>query len=150
MNMRILLIGCTLSLLFAAGGCVERTLSIDSNPQGAMVVLDDEEIGRTPLRHDFQWYAKYEVIIRKDGYQTLKTTADVKAPIYEIPPLDLVADVLPIPFKDKQQFTYDLQLEPDTVNAPALLQRGEDMREQLEGSHIHPTTAATATTMPAQ
>jgi len=33
-------------------GCVERKLTINTEPQGALVVLNDEEIGQSPVtRH---------------------------------------------------------------------------------------------------
>ena len=51
-----------------AGGCgVERTLQIESNPPGALVHLNGEEVGRTPMRKAFVWYGTYDVQLRKDG-----------------------------------------------------------------------------------
>ncbi len=41
--------------LFAAG-CVQRTITITSDPPGALVWLNDREIGRTPLDVNFVYY----------------------------------------------------------------------------------------------
>src|SRR5436190_11289311 len=35
--------------LFLFGGCVEQKLSVTSEPDGALVYLNNEEVGRTPL-----------------------------------------------------------------------------------------------------
>ena len=137
--MRLGSISCMLAILFA-GGCVERTLDIDSTPPGALVYLDDQEIGRTPLNHDFLWYAKYDVVIRKEGYETVKTTADVKAPLYEWIPFDLFADLLPIHFKDHHHFTFAMNPQPEVTDTDKLIQNGQDMRGQLESSHFLSST----------
>jgi PEGA domain len=134
MDMRLLLAGCTAALLFVAGGCVERTLSVQSNPPGALVYLNNQEVGRTPVRRDFLWYGDYEVVLRKDGYQTLKTSKAVIAPIYEWVPLDLIAELLPIPFKDRHSVTYNLQPQPQQTNETALLARAQELRTQLQST----------------
>src|SRR5208282_4674368 len=107
MNMRVGLVVCTL-WLFLMGGCVERTLSVQSDPPGALVYLNDQEIGRTPMEHDFVWYGTYDIALRMEGYESLKTKARVVAPIYEWVPLDLFAELLPIPLKDRRDLYYRL------------------------------------------
>src|ERR1700689_2659659 len=62
------------------GGCVQRTLTVRSDPDGALVYLNDQEIGRTPLARYFTWYGVYDVELHKEGYQSIKTTAAVIAP----------------------------------------------------------------------
>jgi hypothetical protein len=42
-------------------GCVERTITINSEPQGALVYLNDEEVGRTPVSVPFLYYGTYDV-----------------------------------------------------------------------------------------
>ena len=55
-------------------GCVRRTISIVSNPPGALVWLNDREVGRTPIEVEFLYYGTYDVRIVKDGYEPLITT----------------------------------------------------------------------------
>ena len=99
-----------LALLGAScGGCgVERTITITSNPPGAMVTLNDQEIGRTPVTHDFFWYGTYDVELRDDGYKTLKTTGKVWAPWWQVPPIDLVAELAPVRSYDHHFLHYTL------------------------------------------
>jgi len=53
----------TIGLLAALGiaallltGCVERKLTINTEPAGAMVTLNDEQIGESPVTVTFNWY----------------------------------------------------------------------------------------------
>ena len=80
--------------LVLAGGCVERKLTITSEPAGALVFFANDEIGRTPLTVPFTFYGDRDVILRLEGYQTLKTSADLQPPLYDIPPWDLVSQAL--------------------------------------------------------
>jgi len=102
---------CILGLLVALGtaGCVERKMTITSTPPGAIVYISDVEKGRTPLTVDFTWYGDYDVIVRRQGYQTLKTHAELNAPLYEIPPLDLLSAIAPWTYHDRRYLHFDLQ-----------------------------------------
>lgn len=75
-------------------GCVRRTLTITTEPSQALVYLNDQEIGRSEVTVDFTWYGDYDVIIRKEGYKTLTTNHRLKAPWYQVIPLDFFAEVL--------------------------------------------------------
>jgi hypothetical protein len=90
------------------GGCVERELTITSEPAGALVEISGQEVGLTPLVHRFTWYGDYRITLRKNGYQTLKTHADLNPPVYEIPPLDLLSAVAPWTYHDRRYLHYDL------------------------------------------
>ena len=83
-----------LVLVLPSTGCVERIMRITTTPPGARVFLNDEEVGRTPARVAFTWYGDYDVVLRKDGYETLRTHYEVKPPWYQIPPVDFFAEVL--------------------------------------------------------
>lgn len=92
-------------------GCVERQLTVKTEPTDALVVLNDEEIGISPVTTNFEWYGDYNVRISKKGYQTLRTHRSIKRPIRDRFPFDLFADVLwPKRIVDKYEWTF--QLEP--------------------------------------
>ena len=76
------------------GGCVRRTMTITTEPPNALVYLNDQEVGRSAVTTDFIWYGDYSVIIRKEGYKTLKTHWDIKPPWYQRIPIDFLAEVL--------------------------------------------------------
>ena len=46
-------------------------MTIRTNPPGALVYVDDYEIGTTPVSTNFTYYGKRKIRIVKDGYETL-------------------------------------------------------------------------------
>lgn len=112
-------------------GCARQSLTITSDPPGAMVVLNDEEFGRTPVTRPFTWYGTYDVQVRKEGFQTLDTDGVLIAPWWNWVPLDLIAQAFPL--HDRQKLHY--QLRPATTQ-PAddqqLLQRASEAKAKLK------------------
>ena len=84
----------TIALMLVTAGCVRRTITITTEPPAALVYLNDQEVGRSAVTTDFLWYGNYDVIIRKEGYKTLKTHWEIKPPWYQVIPIDFVAEVL--------------------------------------------------------
>ncbi len=112
-----------LALTLAAGlvGCVEKTIKITSQPSGAVVLLNDEEVGRTPTEVHFTFYGDYGVILRKEGFETLQTHRQINAPWYQLPVIDLIPDLL-IPTTIYDTHAWDFQMEPQQLppkNEPA-------------------------------
>ena len=145
---RPLFLASLLGLLLFASGCITRTLTVKSDPPGALVDLNDQEVGRTPFTKEFLWYGEYDVVLRKEGYETLKTDAQVPAPWWQWIPLDLFTDMLPL--RDDQLVSY--KLTPLTPEGPAkIMARAEEMQGMLESSKntktrlpsTRPTTRAT-------
>lgn len=75
-------------------GCATRRVQVTSEPAGAMVSLNDVEIGRTPCEADITFYGEYDVVLTKQGFEPLRTRGDASVPVYEIPPLDLAGEVV--------------------------------------------------------
>jgi hypothetical protein len=134
-----MLIPLGLLTAMAAGGCVERTLTITSSPPGALCYLNGEEVGRTPVTRDFLWYGNYEVALRKDGYTALKTTQYVKAPFCQIIPFDLFAELFDV--KDVHQYNFNLT-PAQNPDPQALMQRAEQLKSQLQSSQSSTTRPA--------
>ena len=137
------------SPLLLLGGCVEQTMKIDSDPPGALVYLNQQEVGRTPLTRDFKWYGDYDVTLRMEGYETLKTHQKVIAPAWNWVPLDLLAELWPLPVRDHREFSYKLSpLDPAKDESAGLLNRAANLKGKLESSEFtrQPTTRATPAT----
>ena len=125
---------------------MERTLEVRSDPPGALVYLNDQEIGRTPLSKHFLWYGTYDVQVRKDGYETLKTKSPVIAPWWQWIPFDFVAELAPVKLRDSHAVSYSLKpLSQAQVDPQAIVKRAEDLRGDLESSRIHSSTTKPAT-----
>lgn len=118
---------------FGLAGCVERELIATSEPPGALVSLNNEEISRTPLGREFQWYGYYDASVRLEGYETLKTVTPVVAPPWLWFPLDFLAEIVPITIRDVHRVHY--VLEPTTyeqVAPDALIDRARSLQGRLE------------------
>ncbi len=117
--------------LSALAGCVERELTITSEPSGALVYLSEVEVGRTPLTVPFTWYGDYEVILRREGYETLKTHTEIDAPLYDTFPIDFVSQAL-VPWTYHYRVSRHFELSPQTpIPDDVLIQNALELRESL-------------------
>jgi len=114
-------------LVLLPAGCVERMLNITSTPSGALVYVSAVEVGRTPVRMPFTWYGDYDVVLRLDGYETLKTHHQVKPPVYEIPPLDLLSELAPWTYHVERSAHFELAKSTEPTDAE-LVKRAEELR----------------------
>jgi len=97
MRTRVLVVALLGACLAAAGGCtgrVMRTISVESDPQGAIVWLNDNEVGRTPVTVPFTWYGVYRIRMEAEGYEALTVYERVAAPWYEWIGLDLAFETV--------------------------------------------------------
>ena len=124
-----LVVGIVLAMVVLSGpGCVRRTLTIRTEPAGALVYLNDEEVGRSPVATDFLWYGDYDIVIRKEGCDTLHTHAQITAPWYQIPPIDFFAEVLyPGKIHDTHVLHYTLAAE-QLPGRDELIEQAEALR----------------------
>jgi hypothetical protein len=112
------------------GGCVERQLTINTEPQGAMIVLNDEEIGVSPVTVSFEWYGDYNVRVSKEGFETLKTHRELKGPWYDGFPFDLLTLLNPERTVDTYEWTFELEPKKE-VNREALIQKAQELKNEL-------------------
>jgi hypothetical protein len=118
-------------LIVVAPGCVRRTMTINTAPQGARVVLNDQEIGTSPVKIDFTWYGDYSVMLEKQGYKTLQTHKMVPTPWYQVPGIDLFAEVFwPFQITDHHELEFELQPAGEPVSREQLLNDAERIRER--------------------
>jgi len=128
---RAITLAAVLAASLVLGGCygqVQRTITIDSEPQGARCWLNDNEVGRTPITVPFTWYGVYGVRLEAPGYEPLITQAWVRAPYYQWIPVDLAYEtVIPGTRHDDQEFRFALK-KAEPVDPVALRQRAEGLR----------------------
>jgi hypothetical protein len=132
------------SLLAALAGCVERTITITTEPPGALVWLNDREVGRSPVDVKFDYYGTYDVRLEREGYERQMTTGKADAPGWEFIGLDLVAELLPIPLHSRVRWNY--VLEPERKDRDGLVARAELLREEVSPT---PTAAPAPASAPA-
>jgi len=131
--MRRYILMTALAAGLAVTGCygqVQRTITIESEPPGALCWLNDNEVGRTPVTVPFTWYGTYGVRLEAAGYEALVTTAKVSAPPYEWIPLDLAAEtVVPGIRHDNHEFRFALK-KAEPVDPMPLRERAEGLRRE--------------------
>ena len=125
----LLIVGLSISLLLS--GCVERKLTINTKPQGALVILNDEEIGTSPVTVSFEWYGDYWVRISKEGYESLNTHRPLKGPWYDMFPFDFFVQIIsPERIVDSYEWTFPLEPKKQ-INREELIQAAEKLEKQL-------------------
>ena len=114
-------------------GCTRRELTVRSEPPGALVYLNNQEVGRTPVTRSFTWYGNYDVSLRDESFDTLNTSAWVVAPFWEWPPIDFFAQFLPL--QDHQTLVFKLErASTQPADAQVMLDRAAEMRAELQSS----------------
>jgi hypothetical protein len=118
--------------LLLLGGCVERQLTINTKPEGALVVLNDEEIGTSPVTTSFNWYGDYCVRISKPGFETLDTHRKLKGPWYDHFPFDFFAQIVdPKRIVDSYEWTFELSPRQQ-ISREELIQKAQELKKQLQ------------------
>jgi hypothetical protein len=131
------------STLLPANGCVRRRLNVRTNPPGALVYVDNQQIGTTPCSVDFTYYGTREIRMIKPGYETLTVNQPIPAPWYQIPPLDFVSEnLVPTRIRDNRTVTFDLAPQI-IVPTEQLLDRANQLRQETVQFPVAPAAAAT-------
>ena len=89
-------------------GCAERRVSIMSDPPGAIVHVNDTEVGVTPVEVIYTWNGVYDVRLTKPGYDPIVTSA-----------------------RARPGARWDYTLEPADADADAVVDRARAMREAV-------------------
>jgi hypothetical protein len=116
--------------LVGLGGCVERRYTIRSDPPGALVVVNGEEKGTTPVSSSYTYYGQRSVRIIKDGYEPLNIVQDFPAPWYDNYLTEFFTEnLIPYPFRDERTFIYKMKPE-GTTDKTRLLIDAEALRAE--------------------
>lgn len=120
---------CVLGSAVGLAGCVDRRIHITSEPTGAVVMLNDAEVGVTPCEVNFTYFGVYDVRLHKSGFEPLVTKAEAKAPFHEWPGVDLAA--MAVPGTKKTRIDWHFTMQPEVIDDAALLARANDLRGRL-------------------
>ena len=145
---RSTIIVCAIAVSLANTGCLRRRLTVRSNPPGAQVFVDDQEIGTTPCSASFVYYGTRKVTVMKDGYRTETVYQRINPPWYEIAPLDFLSEnVVPTELRDER--IVDVQLVPEEiVPQQKLLDRAQSLRDAARTGTITPMIGSVTDSTP--
>ena len=123
-----------LPLLWAAcAGCAaQRILTVESDPPGATLRIDDRVVGTTKYDEPFSDYGTRRITLYKAGYHSRSEVVTITPPWYARFPLDIFSEIV-FPFGWKDPHSYKLKLEPvkGEVTEPDLtpvLERAQALR----------------------
>jgi len=137
---RIAWIAMLAGLMLLPGGCVRRRLNVRSNPPGALVYVDNQQIGTTPCAVDFTYYGTREIRLVKPGYETLTVNQPIPTPWYEIPPLDFISENLtPTRIRDNRTVSFNLAPQLIVPNEE-LLGRASRLRQETQQYPVGPAS----------
>lgn len=118
-------------------GCVRRTISVTTTPPGAIVLLNDREVGRTPCDVDFVHYGVYDLRLRLEGYEPVVGSGRADAPMWDFIGADFFAELVPAQLESRVEWHFDL--EPSTRDAGSLRDRATMMRVQADEAFARAT-----------
>jgi hypothetical protein len=123
---RTLLIG----LLAALSACVERRLFVRTEPEGAVVRVNGDAIGRSPTTWHFHHYGTVVVEAELEGHEPAQELVDLDAPWYQWPVIAFFADVL-IPWTIRDDRDVSIRLEPVPPPDESAEQRERRVRREM-------------------
>jgi hypothetical protein len=134
-------IALVVAMASPADAIVRRRLNVNSNPQGALVYVDNQQIGTTPCSVDFTYYGTREVRLIKPGFETLTVNQPIPAPWYEYTPIDFVSENL-VTMKIRDNRTVNYNLAPQlVVPAQELIDRANQLRQDTLQYGVTPVGA---------
>ena len=107
-------------------GCADRRLHITSDPPGALVALNDVEVGRTPVEVNFTSFGTYDVRLQRPGYATLLTSAEANPELHDQPVFDALSVFTP--GRPRTDIYWHFVMEPLETDADALIERAREVR----------------------
>ncbi|HEY7329986.1 MAG TPA: PEGA domain-containing protein [Gemmataceae bacterium] len=136
-----------LLMLSSTAGCVERRFTVYSEPAGALVYLNGNYLGMTPVDGYITYYGKQQITLIKEGYETLDVVQPYPPVWYDVPGLDfLTENIWPFKLRDVRKFSYTMRplqtIPPDDVRARAeeLRTRGQNIGVPLPPRAVGPAS----------
>ena len=126
---RIVLMGLIMGGLLVGGGCVRRVVEITSEPSGAVVWMNDREVGSTPCEVEILHYGTYDLRVVKPGYEPAVTGRRAAPPAWDLPGPDLIAELLPMELESRNSWHVKLVIED--MSTDAVIQRAIIERDRL-------------------
>ena len=133
-------------LLFCCCSCVDRRLLIDTEPQGARVFMDREDLGKTPIDMAFEYGGEREFLIlhetEKTKYKPLRVVQNTEKFFIDVFPFDVLTQIQPFHVSDEHRFFFKLEksdavalVEADEDSyVKGLINRAETMRDRARNA----------------
>jgi PEGA domain len=111
-------------------GCVERRYTIRTDPPGAIVIVNGEDIGPAPASKSFVFYGDWEITLMLDGYETKTVMQPIKAPWWDNLLTEFFTEnLVPLSLRDEREFKYQMTPAQSPPQAE-LRDRAEALRSE--------------------
>jgi len=127
--MRLLPVASAGLIVLISAGCVRRHVDITSVPDGALVKVNGREVGRTPCRVEFDHYGDFDVVLTKEGFETVVGVGSAKAPVWDWAGVDLIGELAP--FNLVSGTKWDFHMVPAGNDPELLVRRAQALRSDL-------------------
>ena len=119
-------------MILVLPGCVQRRLLIRSQPEGALVSVDRQAVGLTPVSVPYTYYGTREIQLEKDGFKTIRVDQNFRPPWYGRFPISFFSENLALrEIRDRRLL--DFALEPKRpVDENGLYGRASDLRCDIQ------------------
>ena len=144
LNLSLWTISVLAVAMAGASGCVRRVVQITSAPEGALIWMNDREVGSTPCEIEILHYGKYDVRVEKAGYEPVMTGRSASVPIWDLPGIDLIAELVPADFESRTVWHFDLVVENDDPDR--VLLRAETARDRAVAADARRASETTPVT----
>ncbi|MDP6557459.1 MAG: PEGA domain-containing protein [Pirellulaceae bacterium] len=113
-------------------------MTIRSNPTGALVFVDDQKIGVTPVSTAFTYYGTRKIQLFKDGFEPQIVKQRFSPPWYQLPVIDFISENL-WPAKIRDERLVEVQMAPlQVVPNEQLIGRADALRNNSRLGHLTP------------
>ena len=132
------------SLVLDAEAVVRRRVTIRSNPPGAVVYIDDQEIGVTPVSTSFTFYGTRKIQLIKDQFEIVTVKRTFNPPWYQLPIIDFIYENLVVQeVRDERVLDFKLVPLKNHKNSD-LIQRGLQLRKRAQQGVLTPRPVETS------
>lgn len=130
---RLILFIVLATLWSCQAGCnsVKRRIIVRTQPEGALVSIDRQPIGYSPVSVPFTYYGTREIQLEKDGYQTIRVTERLAPPVYDSFPLSFLSENFSLrERRDNREMDFQL-VAKEQVNESQLIDRANQTRGNI-------------------
>ncbi len=136
-----LTVPAALLLALALSGCVERLISVRTEPSDAAVFINGKLVGETPLEHEIDFYGVVDIVVRREGHVSQRTRVELEAPWHQTFPIDFFAEFL-VPWTIRDQHEVSVTLETLPLEYDSALVEQLKARAQAERDRVRQEAAA--------
>lgn len=113
-------------------GCVERRYTIRTDPPGALVNVNGEESGISPVSVSYEYYGDRRVTIQAEGYETIHSEMPLQAPWWNNAFTGFFTEnLVPFTLRDEREFRFTMAPAVSSETGD-LVGRGQQLRQQAQ------------------